>query len=68
MGSKITLVDAPADLLIKVWPENTRLLASESRWNRVYSLEKIQRDIPEFNPPRMIDLVPGWPGAWMRAV
>ena len=59
LGSKITLVDAPADLLIKAWPENTRLLASESRWNRVYSLEKIQRDIPEFQPAiRMIDRVP----------
>ena len=59
LGCSITLVDAPADLLVKAWPENTWLLASESRWNRVYSLEKIQRDIPEFQPRiRMIDRVP----------
>jgi nucleoside-diphosphate-sugar epimerase len=59
LGCPITLVDAPADLLIAAWPENTRLLASESRWNRVYSLEKIQRDVPEFQPRiRMIDRVP----------
>jgi nucleoside-diphosphate-sugar epimerase len=59
LGCRITLVDAPAELLIRAWPENTRLLASESRWNRVYSLAKIQRDIPEFQPGiQMIDRVP----------
>ena len=56
IGCAVTLVDAPADLLIKAWPENTRLLASESRWNRIYSLDRIKRDIPEFNPTiRMVD-------------
>lgn len=50
LGQKANLVDAPAELLIKVWPEGTWLLASESRWNRIYSLDKIRRDIPEFNP------------------
>jgi nucleoside-diphosphate-sugar epimerase len=56
IGSKATLVDAPAEWLIKAWSENTRLLASESRWNRIYSLERIKRDIPEFKPTiRMVD-------------
>jgi hypothetical protein len=33
-----------------VWPENTTLLASETRWNRIYATVKIRRDIPEFQP------------------
>jgi nucleoside-diphosphate-sugar epimerase len=58
LGHNVTLIDAPAELLVKAWPENTRLLASESRWNRIYSLERIKRDIPEFNPTiRMVDRV-----------
>jgi nucleoside-diphosphate-sugar epimerase len=56
IGCRATLVDAPAEWLIRAWPENTRLLASESRWNRIYSLEKTARDIPEFKPTiRMVD-------------
>ncbi len=50
LGKKITYVDAPADFLLKTWPDGTGLLASESRWNRLYSTERIQRDIPEFRP------------------
>jgi nucleoside-diphosphate-sugar epimerase len=50
LGLKITLVDAPADFLISAWPENTFQLATESRWNCIYRLDKIQRDIPEFQP------------------
>ena len=49
-GKKPTLVSAPGDFLISAWPENTSLLASESRWNRIYDLSKIKRDIPEFDP------------------
>lgn len=59
LGHPITIIDAPAELLIKAWPDNTRLLASESRWNRIYSLDRITRDIPEFAPTiRMVDRVP----------
>jgi len=50
MGCKVELVDAPAELLLKVWPQNTGLLASEARWNRLFSVAKLQRDIPEFRP------------------
>jgi nucleoside-diphosphate-sugar epimerase len=50
MGRQIELVDAPAELLIKIWPQNTGLLASESRWNRLFSVAKLQYDIPEFQP------------------
>lgn len=50
LGKPLRLVDAPADFLIRAWPENTELLASESRWNRIYDLTRIQRDIPEFRP------------------
>jgi nucleoside-diphosphate-sugar epimerase len=66
LGCKTTLVDAPADLLLKVWPENTGLLASETRWNRIYSTDKIRRDIPEFQPA--ITLEAGIPAcvAWLE--
>jgi hypothetical protein len=36
--------------LIAAWPEGTGLLARESRWNRLYDLSPIRRDIPEFQP------------------
>ncbi len=52
LGKNVEYVDAPVDYLIKAWPENTELLVSESRWNRIYDTSKIQRDIPEFNPQR----------------
>lgn len=50
LGKKPMYVDAPADLLIAAWPEGTGLLARESRWNRLYDLAPIRRDIPEFQP------------------
>ena len=50
LGRPVRFVDAPADLLIRAWPEGTGLLARESRWNRIYDLEPIRRDIPEFQP------------------
>jgi nucleoside-diphosphate-sugar epimerase len=50
LGKPITYVDAPAGWLIKSWPEGTKLLDWESRWNRIYRLDRIQRDIPEFRP------------------
>ena len=46
LGRKVTLVDAPAELLLKVWPENTKQLASESRWNRIFKLDKIRARHP----------------------
>lgn len=65
LGYEVTLIDAPADLLIEAWPENTGQLASDTRWNRVYRVDKIQRDIPEFQPT--ITLEEGMPAcvAWM---
>lgn len=50
LGKRAVFVDAPADLLIAAWPEGTGLLARESRWNRLYDLSPIRRDIPEFQP------------------
>ena len=50
VGRPAVFVDAPADLLIGAWPEGTGLLARESRWNRIYDLSPIRRDIPEFQP------------------
>lgn len=50
VGKKAVFVDAPADLLIGAWPEGTGLLSRESRWNRLYDLTPIKRDIPEFQP------------------
>ncbi len=50
LGCTVTLVDAPADLLLSVWPQNTGLLAWETQWSHVYCLDKIRRDIPEFRP------------------
>ena len=50
LGYDVTLVDAPAELLLKVWPQNTGLLAWETQWPHVYYLGKIRRDIPEFRP------------------
>ena len=48
IGRPVPLVDAPAVLLIEVWPENTRTLAASHRWNHVLRLDKLRRDIPEF--------------------
>ena len=50
IGRSPVFVDAPADLLIAAWPAGTGLLARESRWNRLYDLSPIRRDIPEFQP------------------
>ncbi len=54
IGKKAIYVDAPADLLIAAWPEGTGLLQRESRWNRLYDLGPIKRDIPEFNPKKTL--------------
>jgi nucleoside-diphosphate-sugar epimerase len=50
VGKPARFVDAPVDLLLAAWPEGTGLLARESRWNRIYDLSPIRRDIPEFQP------------------
>ena len=65
-GHPVPLVDAPADLLIKIWPENTQSLATETRWNYVLRVDKIRRDIPEFDPK--VTLEDGIPAciAWME--
>ena len=46
---------APADLLIKAWPDNTNLLVSLTRWHHCHSIDKIMRDIPEFKPRIMLE-------------
>ena len=48
IGRPVPLVDAPAEFLITVWPENTRTLAVSHRWNHVMRIDKLRRDIPEF--------------------
>jgi nucleoside-diphosphate-sugar epimerase len=50
LGKRAIFVDAPADLLLAAWPDGTGLLARESRWNRLYDVSPIRRDIPEFRP------------------
>jgi nucleoside-diphosphate-sugar epimerase len=50
LGHRINLVEAPADLLLAVWPKNTGLLGSQARWNQCYRVDKLQRDVPEFQP------------------
>jgi len=50
LGKRAEYVDVPADLVIAAWPAGTFLVASESRWNRLYDTSKIRRDIPEFSP------------------
>jgi nucleoside-diphosphate-sugar epimerase len=66
LGCSITLVEAPADLLLRVWPDQTGLLASQAQWNQCYRVDKLQRDIPEFQP--RITLDEGIPAnvAWME--
>jgi nucleoside-diphosphate-sugar epimerase len=66
LGHAITLVEAPADLLLEVWPEHTGLLAAQARWNQCYRVDLLQRDMPEFQP--RIDLQAGIPAnvAWME--
>jgi len=67
LGYAVTLVDAPADLLLRVWPQNTGLLAWETQWSHVYSLGKIQRDIPEFRPRIILEEGIAPCIAWMEA-
>jgi nucleoside-diphosphate-sugar epimerase len=66
LGHPITLVEAPAELLLAVWPENTGLLGSQARWNQCYRVDLLQRDVPEFQP--RISLEEGIPAnvAWME--
>jgi nucleoside-diphosphate-sugar epimerase len=66
LGYRVTLVEAPADLLLLVWPKITGLLASQARWNQCYCVAKLQRDLPEFQP--RISLEDGIPAnvAWME--
>ncbi len=54
LGYSAPLVEAPADFLIKAWPDNTRTLAVSHRWHQVMDVRKLQRDIPEFQPARWI--------------
>ncbi len=54
LGSRSPLVSAPADFLIKVWPENTRILASSHGWNHVHLINKLMRDVPEFKATKPI--------------
>ena len=67
LGYAVTLVDAPADLLLSVWPQNTKLLAWETQWSHVYSLERIRRDIPEFRPRITLEEGIAPCIAWMEA-
>jgi nucleoside-diphosphate-sugar epimerase len=65
-GRTVPLVSAPADFLIGAWPERTQLLATETRWNYVLRVDKIRRDIPEFDPViKLEDRVPECI-AWME--
>lgn len=66
LGYHVTLVEAPADLLLTAWPKNTGLLESQARWNQCYHVAKLQRDVPEFQP--QISLEDGIPAnvAWME--
>ncbi len=54
LGSRSPLVSAPADFLIKVWPENTRILDIAHRWNHILRVDKLLRDIPEFQATKPI--------------
>ena len=65
-GRTVPLIDAPAGLLIKIWPEKTQSLATETRWNYILRVDKIRRDIPEFDPK--VTLEEGIPPciAWME--
>ena len=65
LGCEVTQADAPADLLIKAWPENTNQLGGRLR-NRFFCTDKIQRDIPEYQPA--ITLEEGIPDcvAWLE--
>jgi hypothetical protein len=66
LGHGISVVEAPADLLVAVWPKNTGLLGSQARWNQCYRIDKLQLDVPEFQP--RIGLEEGIPAnvAWME--
>jgi nucleoside-diphosphate-sugar epimerase len=66
LGCAVTLVDAPVDLLIKAWPDNTNQLDARGRWNRFFRTHKINRDIPEYQ--QRISLEEGIPACvdWME--
>ncbi|MGI9148605.1 MAG: Gfo/Idh/MocA family oxidoreductase, partial [Chloroflexota bacterium] len=46
MDCPLHLVDGPVEALIAAWPQNTELLASESRWNRIYDLSRTSATSP----------------------
>ena len=50
LGCGVTQVDAPADLLVKAWPENTDQLSGGRCCNQFFRIDKIKRDIPEYQP------------------
>jgi nucleoside-diphosphate-sugar epimerase len=49
LGCTITHVDAPTELLVKAWPENTNQISGGGQWNHFFSIDKLTRDIPEFD-------------------
>ncbi|MGB2710307.1 MAG: NAD-dependent epimerase/dehydratase family protein [Conexibacter sp.] len=50
LGATLRLVHAPADELLRLWPEGTELLAAGTRWDACFDVAKLQAAVPQFRP------------------
>ncbi len=65
LGAPLRLVHAPAEELLRAWPEGTELLAAATRWDVCFDVAKLQAAVPGFRPAialrdRVAEQVAAW--------
>lgn len=50
LGVPLRLVQAPAEDILRCWPEVTELLLEMSQWDQCYDVTKLQTALPSFQP------------------
>ncbi|HVO55050.1 MAG TPA: NAD-dependent epimerase/dehydratase family protein [Solirubrobacterales bacterium] len=50
LGVSLRLIAAPAEDLLREWPEVTELLAEQSRFDQCFDVSKLQAALPAFEP------------------
>jgi nucleoside-diphosphate-sugar epimerase len=48
LGAELNLLPAPAEDLIRLWPETTAMLAEQSQWDQWYDVGKLLAAVPTF--------------------
>jgi nucleoside-diphosphate-sugar epimerase len=50
LGVAPHFVEAPAEDLLRLWPEATGILGEQSQWDQCYDVGKLQKAVPSFQP------------------